>query len=121
MDTNTLYSANDLAKRLIPGSDFDTVNAFAFSHVSVAIENLAEWKCLNNTIARIDIDDIVIEVCEMDISWQIKDSIVSLLRTEQNVSFACKWALPEFKFNESGFMVVGAHEAIVKIVDLDLR
>lgn len=48
MDTTTLYSANDLAKRLLPGSDFDTVNAFAVSHVSAAIENLAEWKSLNS-------------------------------------------------------------------------
>ena len=54
MSTTTLYSANDLAKRLLPGSDFDTANAFAISHVSAAIENLAEWKSLNSTSARID-------------------------------------------------------------------
>ena len=111
MDTTTLYSANDLAKMLLPCSDFDTANAFAVSHVSAAIENLAEWKSLNSTSARIDLDAIVHEVRETSMSWQSKDAIVSVLQTEQNVSFACEWALPEFKFNESGFLVVGAHEA----------
>ncbi len=111
MDTTTLYSANDLAKRLLPGSDFDTANAFAVSHVSAAIENLAEWKSLNSTSARIDLDAIVREVREMSMSWQSKDAIASVLQTEQNASFACEWALPEFKFNESGFLIVGDHEA----------
>lgn len=107
MSTTTLYSANDLAKRLIPGSDFDTANAFAISHVSAAIENLAEWKSLNSTSARIDLDAIVREVREMSMSWQSKDAIVSALQIEQNASFACEWALPKFRFNESGFLDVG--------------
>ena len=46
MPTVTFLSANDVAKELLPGSDFDTANAFAVSHVSAAIENLAEWKHL---------------------------------------------------------------------------
>lgn len=111
MRTTTLYSANDLAKRLLPGGDFDTANAFAISHVSAAIENLAEWKSLNSTSARIDLDAIVREVREMSMSWQSKDAIVSALQTEQNASFACEWALPEFRFNESGFLDVGEREA----------
>ncbi len=41
MPTVTFLSANDVAKELLPGSDFDTANAFAVSHVSAAIENLA--------------------------------------------------------------------------------
>lgn len=36
---------------------------------------------------------------------------MSALQIEQNASFACEWALPEFKFNESGFQVVGEREA----------
>ena len=111
MNTTTLCSANDLANRLLPGSDFDTANAFAVSHVSAAIENLAEWKSLNSTSPRIDLDAIVREVREMSMSWQSKDAIVSVLQTEQNASFACEWALPEFKFNESGFLVIGEQEA----------
>ena len=111
MNTTTLYSANDLAKQLLPGSDFDTANAFAISHVSAAIENLAEWKSLNSMSARIDLDAIVREVREMSMSWQSKDTIVAALQIESNVSFACEWALPEFKFNESGFLVAGEHEA----------
>lgn len=111
MSTTTLYSANDLAKRLLPGSDFDTANAFAISHVSAAIENLAEWKSLNSTSARIDLNAIVREVREMSMSWQSKDAIVSVLQTDQNASFACEWALPEFRFNESGFLDVGEREA----------
>lgn len=111
MSTTTLYSANDLAKRLLPGSDFDTANAFAISHVSAAIENLAEWKSLNSTSAEIDLDAIVREVREMSMSWQSKDAIVSALKTHQNASFACEWALPKFKFNESGFLIAGNHEA----------
>ena len=107
----TLYSANDLAKGLLPGSDFDTANAFAVSHVSAAIENLAEWKSLNSTSARIDLESVIREVREMSMSWQSKDAIVSALQTEQNASFACAWSLPEFKFNESGFLIVGEHEA----------
>ncbi len=103
----TLYSANDLAKQLLPGSDFDTANAFAVSHVSAAIENLAEWKSLNSTSARIDLDSIVREVREMSMAWQSKDAIVDALKSGQNTSFACEWALPEFKFNESGFLIVG--------------
>lgn len=110
-DVNTLYSANDLAKRLLPGGDFDTANAFAISHVSAAIENLAEWKSLNSTSARIDLEAIVREVREMNISWQSKDAIVSALQTERNASFACEWVFHEFKFNESGFLVMGKHEA----------
>ena len=90
MDTTTLYSANDLAKRLLRGRDFDPANAFAVSHVSAAIENLAEWKSLNSTS---------------------KDAIVDALQSGQNASFACEWALPEFKFNESGFLIVGGHAA----------
>ena len=39
MPTVTFLSANDVAKELLPGSDFDTANAFAVSHVSAAIEN----------------------------------------------------------------------------------
>lgn len=35
----------------------------------------------------------------------------SVLQTEQNASFACEWALPEFKFNESGFLIAENHEA----------
>lgn len=111
MNTTTLCSANDLAKRLLPGGNFDTANAFAVSHVSAAIENLAEWKSLNSTSAQINIDAVVREVREMSMSWQSKDTIVSALQTEQNASFACEWALPEFKFNESGFLVVEEHEA----------
>ena len=111
MSTTALYSANDLAKRLIPGSDFDPAIAFAIGHVSAAIENLAEWKSLNSTSARIDLDAIVREVREMSMSWQSKDAIVSALNTDQNASFVCGWALPEFKFNESGFLVVGEREA----------
>lgn len=111
MSTTTLYSANDLAKQLLPGSDFDTANAFAVSHVSAAIENIGEWRTINSKSTRIDLDAIVREVREMCMSWQSKDAIVSALQTEQNASFACEWALPEFKFNESGFLVVGEHEA----------
>lgn len=107
----TLYSANDLAKRLLPGGDFDTANAFAISHVSAAIENLAEWKSFNSTSARIDLEAVIREVREMSISWQSKDAIVSALQTEHNASFACEWALPEFKFNESGLLIIGEHEA----------
>ncbi len=110
MDITTLCSANDLAKRLLPGSDFDTANAFAVSHVSAAIENLAEWKSLNCMSARIDIEAVVREVREMSMSWQSKNAIVSALQTEQNASFACEWALPKFQFNESGFLV-GEQEA----------
>ncbi len=111
MTTTTLCSANDLAKRLLPGSDFDTANAFAVSHVSAAIENFAEWKSLNRTSAWIDLEAIVREVREMNMSWQSKDAIVGALQTAQNASFACEWALPGFKFNESGFLAAGAHEA----------
>ena len=107
----TLYSANDLAKQLLPGSDFDTANAFAVSHVSAAIENLAEWKSLNSTSARIDLEAVIREVREMSMSWQSKDAIASALQTEQNASFACEWALPEFRFNESGFLIVDNREA----------
>lgn len=106
-----LYSANDLAKQLLPGSDFDTANAFAVSHVSAAIENLAEWKSLNSTSARIDLEAVIREVREMSMSWQSKDAIASALQTEQNASFACEWALPEFRFNESGFLIVDNREA----------
>lgn len=111
METTTRYSANDLAKQLLPGSDFDTANAFAISHVSAAIENLAEWKLLNSKIARIDLDAIVREVREMNMSWQSKDAIVAALQTEQNASFACEWALPEFKFNKAGFLIARNDEA----------
>ena len=111
MSMNTLYSANDLAKRLLPGSDFDTANAFAISHVSAAIENLAEWNSLKSTSARIDLHAIVREVREMSMSWQSKDAIVSVLQTDRNASFACEWALPKFEFNESGFLIMGNHEA----------
>ena len=38
-----LYSANELAKRLLPGGDFNAANAFAVAHVSAAIENIAEF------------------------------------------------------------------------------
>lgn len=110
MNTTTRYSANELAKQLLPGSDFDTATAFAVSHVSAAIENLAEWKSLNNMSARIDLEAIVREVREMSMSWQSKDDIVIALQTERNASFACEWALPEFKFNETGFLVVGRYE-----------
>ncbi|QQD72988.1 hypothetical protein [Acidithiobacillus ferrivorans] len=106
-----LYSANELAKRLLPGSDFNTANAFAVAHVSAAIENIAEWKFFNSTSARIDLDAIVREVREMSMSWQSKDAIVGALQTAQNTAFACEWALPEFKFNESGFLLVGKNEA----------
>lgn len=102
----TFFSANELAKQILPGREFDTENAFAIAHVSAAIENLAEWKSLNSTSARIDLAAIVREVREMNMSWQSKDAIVSALQTEQNASFACEWALPEFKFNESGFLRV---------------
>ena len=101
----SLYSSSDLAKQLLPGADFDTANAFAVSHISAAIENLAEWKSSNNTNARIDLDAIVREVREMNMSWQSKDAILVALQTAQNASFACEWALPEFKFNEPGFLV----------------
>ena len=67
MPTVTFLSANDVAKELLPGSDFDTANAFAVSHVSAAIENLAEWKHLNGKDARIDLDAVVREVREMGI------------------------------------------------------
>lgn len=105
MNTTTLCSATDLANRLLPSSDFDTANAFAVSHVSAAIENLAEWKSLNSTSARIDLNAIVREVREMSMSWQSKDAIVRALQTEQNASFACEWSLPKFQFNKSGFLV----------------
>ena len=106
-----LYSANELAKRLLPGSDFNTANAFAVAHVSAAIENIAEWKFFNSTSARIDLDAIVREVREMSMSWQSKDAIVGALQTAQNTAFACEWSLPKFKFNESGFLLVGKNEA----------
>jgi len=105
------YSANELAKQLLQGSEFDTANAFAISHVFAATENLAEWKSLNSTSALIDLDAIVCEVREMNMSWQSKDAIVAALQTGQNAGFACKWALHEFKFNESGFLIAGQHQA----------
>ncbi len=71
-----LYSAHELAKRLLPGSDFNTASAFAVAHVSAAIENLAEWKFFNSTSARIDLDAIVGEVREMSMSWQSKDMLI---------------------------------------------
>ena len=107
----TFVTANDVAKQLLPGGNFDTANAFAVSHVSAAIENLAEWKFLNGKSARIDLEAVVREVREMNMSWQSKDAIVAALETEQNAIFACEWSLPEFKFNEPGFLIAGEHEA----------
>jgi len=107
----TFLSANEVAKELLPGSDFDTANAFAVSHVSAAIENLAEWKHLNGKGARIDLDSVVREVREMNMSWQSKEAIVAALQTERNAGFSCEWALPEFAFNESGFLLTGKREA----------
>ena len=92
MPTVTFLSANDVAKELLPGSDFDTANAFAVSHVSAAIENLAEWKHLNGKDARIDLDAVVREVREMNMSWQSKEAIVAALQTERNAGFVCEWA-----------------------------
>ncbi len=100
-----LYSANELAKRLLPGGDFNAANAFAVAHVSAAIENIAEWKFFNGTSARIDLDAIVREVREMDMSWQSRDAVVGALQTAQNSSFACEWTLSVFKFNESGYLL----------------
>lgn len=111
MSVATLFSANDLAARLLPGSDFDTANAFAVSHVSAAIENLAEWRKANDRSALIDLDAIVREVREMSMSWQSKDGIVSALQTERNASFACEWVLSQFKFNESGFRLANKNNA----------
>ncbi len=59
----------------------------------------------------LDLETVIREMREMNMSWQSKDAIVSALQTEQNASFACEWALPEFRFNESGFLIVGEHEA----------
>jgi hypothetical protein len=81
---NNLYSANDLAKQLLPGSDFDAANAFAISHVSAAIENLAEWKSLNSTSARIDLEAIVREVREMNESG-------FLVAEKLEAPFTCKY------------------------------
>lgn len=80
-----LFNANELAKQLLPGSEFDADNALAIAHVSAAIENLAEWKSLNSTSARIDLDAIVREVREMNMSWQSKDAIVGALQTSRTL------------------------------------
>jgi hypothetical protein len=39
-------------------------------------------------------------------NWQSKDAIIGALQTGRNTGFACEWALPEFKFDESGFLRV---------------
>ncbi len=48
----------------------------------------------------------------MIMSWQSKGAIVSALQTEQNATFACEWAPSEFRFNESGYLIIGEHEAL---------
>lgn len=40
-----------------------------------------------------------------------QNDITSALQTERNTGFACEWALPEFKFSDSGFLVAGEQEA----------
>jgi hypothetical protein len=101
--SDQLYSANDLAIQLLPGADMDTANAFAVSHVSAAIENVAEWKLQNHRNPLIDLESIVREVREMSMSWQSKDAIVVALQTPQNAGFSCEWVLPVFGFNKAGF------------------
>jgi hypothetical protein len=105
---NRLWSANEIAAQLLPGTAFDTANAFAISHVSAAIENIAEWKLANGRSSRIDLDVIVREIKEMAMSWQSKDDIVRRLQTWKNKAFACKWVLPSFNFNESRFQATGS-------------
>jgi len=65
------------------------------------------------------------EVREMNMSWQSKNAIVEALQTEQNAAFACEWALPEFKFNEPGFLIAGrraygtVHLQVLRLAKLD--
>lgn len=61
-------------------------------------------------IKQFDIQNLSLDLLSM--SWQSKDAIVSSLQTESNASFACERALPEFKFNESGFLIVDEQDAV---------
>jgi hypothetical protein len=120
-----MHTAKELAQNLLLSGKCTT--EAAISHVTFAIETIAEekeverkdafftdlcfslfspFKSLDDEATKICIDDIVREIREMEISWQDRDAIVSALTNRENNSFACKWVLPQFRFNGAGFEIV---------------
>lgn len=94
----TLYTADQLAKKLVPNG-----SEWTLDHVAGALGELTIWCLEYGHWPKQDCADVVREIREMNMSYESRDAIVAQLAT---VSFECEWTLPKFETAAAGFRML---------------